>query len=257
MCPHPRYGPPMGVHANHRAFWRHLARICDGEVEEVPGGLLVATGIPAAGFNQLHGDAVEAAAGFFDARGLPWRIIAEQPSPVIDAFAAGRGVAREPRYPILTLPAADSVAPPETPLMVARARDVAQLRAFVDCAAAGYRTDPALLRPLAHKRALADDDLRVYLGRLDGRCVAVSIGVRHGETIGVYFVAVRRENRRQGFGAAVTWRAAYDGFADGASTAVLQATNAGYPLYTGMGFGHIGDYHLWDFPGKGSPPPSA
>jgi GNAT superfamily N-acetyltransferase len=244
------------AHGNHREFWRQLARVCDGVVEEVPGGLVVETGIPATGFNQLHcgadaddAAAIDAAARYFDHRSLMWRIISERPSIAAEIFATRRGVEREPLYPILTRPVDGAVPPPATSLTLTRAGDVADLRAFVDCAAAGYRMDPALLKPLAHQRALAEDGLRFHLGLLDGRCVAVSVGVRWAATVGVYFVAVRRGFRRRGFGAAITWQAIRDAAVDGADVAVLQATTSGFPLYAGMGFGQVAEYHMWDLPG--------
>ena len=49
--------PVRASHANHRAFWRHLARACHGESVDVPGGLLVRTGIPESAYNQVHLDA--------------------------------------------------------------------------------------------------------------------------------------------------------------------------------------------------------
>jgi GNAT superfamily N-acetyltransferase len=201
------------AHRNHQAFWRQLARVCDGAALEVPGGLLVATG--------------------GRVRAGPWRRTA----------TAG---------PMLTMPVDGAVPPPETPLIMTTAGDVADLRAFVDCAAAGYRMDPALLKPVAHRRALADDSLRFHLGRIDGRCVAVSVGLRCAETIGGYFVAVRRGYRRRGFGAAITSHAIQDG---GVGTAVLQVTSPAYPLYVGMGFTKVADHHLCDLPAGQTPTP--
>lgn len=245
------------AHHNHQAFWRQLARVCGGVVDEVSGGLLITTGISAAGFTQLHcGDGVDdtraiaSAATYFDRRRLGWRIISERPSPAADAFAARRGVAREPLYPVMAMPVSGTPPPLETPLALTTAGDLADLRAFVDCAAAGYRMDPALLKPIAGERALADDSLRFHLGRVDGRCVAVSVSVRHAQTVGVYFVAVRRGYRRRGFGATITGHAIREGADDNVDTAVLQATSSGYPLYAGMGFAKIADYHLWDLPAR-------
>ncbi|KZF09427.1 hypothetical protein A2J03_02620 [Rhodococcus sp. EPR-157] len=232
-----------------------MSRICDGAVHDLPGGTVVATGIPATGFNQLHLEADEnsvlaAAEAIFDRRGVDWRIISHVNSAAAQQYSEHRGIERQPLYPVMAIPAATAVPPPSTALTFTTAGDVADLRAFVDCAAAGYRMDPAILKPIAHQRALADDSIRFHLGWIDGRCVAVSVGVRNESTIGIYFVAVRRGHRRSGFGAAVTWMAMKDGFDRGADAAVLQATTPGYPMYTGMGFTTIGDYRLWDIPAR-------
>jgi ribosomal protein S18 acetylase RimI-like enzyme len=274
--------------ANHQAWWRHVAAACDGAVQEVPGGLLVATGIGLAAFNQLHCDpgADEAeligrAAGWFGGRGLPWRIITGQPSPAADTAAARLGGRAERPDPVLTLdlthrrPAESGRAESgraetgpaggggavsgrpvsgqserggaETdPIEITVAATVPELRAFVDCLAASYRTDPALLRPLAGRAMAADPAVRVLLaGR--GPVVAVGVSVRHGGTVGVYAVGVRRGHRRRGLGRAVT-AAAIGAGAGQARLAVLQATPAGVPLYTAMGFRRAGTCYLWDFP---------
>lgn len=163
------------LHRNHRAFWRHWARACGGEVEETPHGLLVATGVEAAPFNQFHarpgGDeraGAQRARAYFGARGLP----------------------------------------------------------------------------------LDQPDFRAYLGRIDGRCVAISVGVHDDDTVGVYVVGVTGRCRSRGFGRALTARAIDDGMARGARYAVLQATAAGYRMYAGMGFREVGAYHMWDMPGR-------
>lgn len=251
-------GKTIDIHSangNHLAFWRHVSRICDGAVHDLSGGTVVETGISATGFNQLHLEADEdsvlaAAEKIFERRAVDWRIISHLNTAAAQRYAERRGIDRQPLYPIMAIPAAEAVPPRPTALTVRTAVDVADLRAFVDCAAAGYRMDPAVSKPIAHKRALADDSIRFHLGWIDGRCVAVSIGVKCDSTIGIYFVAVRRGHRRSGFGAAVTWIAMKDGFDRGADAAVLQATTPGYPMYTGMGFTTIADYRLWDIPAR-------
>jgi GNAT superfamily N-acetyltransferase len=233
-----------------------MARVCGGTVEEISSGLIVATGIRAAPYNQVHcraeGDdakVIEAAAAYFSECGLPWRIVSERPSPAADVFGERHGIGREPLYPILSMAIERPYPPLSDPLLaVVAAGDVADLRDFVDCAAASYRLDPAILRSIVHRRATEDPNVQFYVGRLDGRCVAISVGVREGDTIGVYFVGVRRGYRRRGFGRILTQRAIQDGAEAGACTAVLQATSAGYPLYLGMGFRKMADYHLWDIP---------
>jgi len=244
------------LHTNHQAFWRHMARSTGGTHRELPGGaLIVATGIAATAYNQLHCDgadsaAIAEAAAFFDDRGLPWRISGIEPGAAADSFAAARGVALEPLYPIMSRAAVGVDPAPAGDFTVDVARTVDDVREFIDCAAASFGHAPELIEALAGPETVADPRFRLYLGRSGGRCVAVSVGVLVPQdgTVGVYFVGVRAESRRRGFAREVTARAIADGAGQGAATAVLQATPAGYPVYTRMGFTHAGDYLLWDFP---------
>lgn len=243
------------LHRNHQAFWRRFAGACGGTVEDASDGLIVTTGVPAAPFNQLHcppegspSAALHRAREHFRRSGLPWRVVCEQRSDGVAEFARRLGVEPEPPYPVLSLPLERWRPAPDRPeLAVSAARTIPDLRAFTDCAGASYRHDPGLLRPLVSRATLADPDFRIYLGRVDGRCVAISVGVWDGETVGVYVVGVRRGFRRRGLGRAMTDRAIREGAARGARCAVLQATTAGQPLYTAMGFRRAAEYHLWDF----------
>jgi GNAT superfamily N-acetyltransferase len=84
--------------------------------------------------------------------------------------------------------------------------------------------------------------------RLVGAHVEPVPSVRSGDSVGIYFVAVKRGFRHRGFGAAVVQYAIQAGFQTGAKLAVLQATTSGFPLYVNMGFTHVADYHMWDLP---------
>ncbi|GGN85716.1 hypothetical protein GCM10010112_66440 [Actinoplanes lobatus] len=238
-------------HVNHRSFWRHLARVCGGESLEIPGGLLVRAGLPGGSWNQLHldpGDGQEAAldrAGkYFAGHGLPWRLYAERESPAADAFAARHGVPMQPRYPVLNRPAGP-LDDPVDGLETSDAAGLDDLREFIDCAGASYGLDPAVLGPLVSPRAFDDPAFRFHLGRHAGRVVAVSVSVQHADTVGVYFVGVRPEQRRHGFGRAVTAHAVRA--VPGAGTAVLQATPAGLSIYQDMGFHIVTEYRYWNF----------
>lgn len=230
----------MGAsHANHRVFWRHLARACHGESVDIPGGLLVRTGIPESAYNQLHLDADAA-------HGLPRRVYAEQDSP------GGGHVRRAVRRPGGAV--VSRAEPPgrsgwrlgDRGLELSFASGLAELRAFVDCAGAAYRFNSALLTPLVHQRALDDPALRLHLGRLGGQVVAIGVSVRHEDTVGIYFVGVRRQHRRHGFGRLLTGQALRA--VPEARVAVLQATSAGLSLYQNMGFAVVAEYRLWDLP---------
>ncbi|MFD1374307.1 GNAT family N-acetyltransferase [Actinoplanes sichuanensis] len=245
------------LHVNHQTFWRHMARGTGGSVHETVDGLRIFTGVVAAPFNQIHchgtddAAAIDQAASYFGDRRMPWRIVCAAPSPSAHRYAEQHGVSQEPLYPImaLDLTTAAPTLPCPAELTVTAAVSIEDVREFIDCAGAAFGHDPELIEAMCRPQTLADDDFRLYLGRVDGRCVAISVGVgvrEHG-TIGAYFVGVRPEARGRGYGRAVTERALADGATWGARTAVLQATPAGYPVYLKMGFAQVGDYHLWDF----------
>lgn len=244
-------------HGSHRAFWRHLARVCAGESLDLAGGLLVRTGIPGSPYNQLHLDpgadqepALEQAHGYFAEHGLPWRIYAEEDSAAADTFAARFGVHAQPLYPVLNRPVDQAEGPVTGELELSVASDLAELRAFIDCAAAAYRHSSALLKPLVHRRALTDPALRFHLGRLDKRVVAVSVSLHEQDTVGIYMVGVRRQHRGRGFGRLITGQALHA--VPQAKTAALQATSAGLSLYRSMGFTVVAGYRLWDLPAAGA-----
>jgi ribosomal protein S18 acetylase RimI-like enzyme len=82
----------------------------------------------------------------------------------------------------------------------------------------------------------------LYLGRWLGEPMAVSMGVRSGEMIGVYNVAVLPRGRRHGMGGAMTAHVLEEGRDTGAKTASLQASAEGLSLYQKMGFVVVGRF---------------
>ncbi|HWS34405.1 MAG TPA: GNAT family N-acetyltransferase [Actinoplanes sp.] len=241
------------LHTNHLSFWLHLARCTGGTYWKLPRGVMVDTGINAAAYNQVHcaaddEESIAEAAGYFGKRELPWRVVSSGPASVTSV----RGVERAPLYPILRRDAvaSEDAGVPVEGLTVEVARTVDDVREFTGCAAAAFGYEADLLEPMIGPEAVADERFQIHLGRAEGRVVAVAVGVTvpKDRTIGVYFVGVRPESRNRGFGRAVTARVIGDAAAGGAGTAVLQATPAGLPVYTGMGFTEVGAYLLWDFP---------
>nr|WP_239062501.1 GNAT family N-acetyltransferase [Streptomyces sp. SID13031] len=245
-----------GMHRNHQAFWSQMARTAGGEVDQLAGGLLVTTGIPAAPFNQLHCDpgmegssTIAEAAAHFEKLGLPWRIVCEAQSPEAEEFSRERHGESQPLYPILSRDVEQGRAPtPVAGLQFVTAGDLGDLQAFVNCAGACYQHDPALIQKLVSSEALVDEDFQFHLGMVAGDCVAISVGVSNGQTAGAYFVGVRPEHRGKGYGRALTEQALLGATSAQTRTAVLQATPDGLPVYLRMGFRHVGDYHNSDLP---------
>jgi predicted acetyltransferase len=63
-----------------------------------------------------------------------------------------------------------------------------------------------------------------------------------GATAGVYNVATPQRFRARGYGEALTWAAIDEGATRDCRVAILQSSDAGYPIYKRMGFVEIGRY---------------
>ena len=85
-----------------------------------------------------------------------------------------------------------------------------------------------------------------FTGLIDGQPVAVSSTVMAGGLAGVYAVAVVPAFRGRGIGTAMTLHAMAEGRRRGATTAVLQATEMGKPVYEKIGFSTAFAYELFE-----------
>lgn len=82
----------------------------------------------------------------------------------------------------------------------------------------------------------------MFVGYLDAEPVATSLVSVTGEVAGVYNVATVEAWRGRGLGAALTWSAIGAGARRGASSASLQASDLGRPVYERMGFELVDRY---------------
>jgi GNAT superfamily N-acetyltransferase len=94
------------------------------------------------------------------------------------------------------------------------------------------------------------DGVAAFLGDLDGRPAGISMTIVNHGVAGVYWVGATEEARGRGLGRAVTAAAVNAGLEMGATSASLQASPMGEPIYRQMGFETIYDYRLYL-----SPPP--
>lgn len=92
---------------------------------------------------------------------------------------------------------------------------------------------------------MGEPPMTYYAIRRAGVMVCTSAVFRHGGVVGVYAVATVPEARRQGLGAFATAeplrRAGQSGFRVG----VLQSSEAGHPVYLGLGFRDYGEVALF------------
>ena len=99
-----------------------------------------------------------------------------------------------------------------------------------------------LLAPVVHG---ATESIRIAVLSLDARPAATALVATQGELAGIYSVATVPESRGRGLGRAATLAVLHDARDRGASTAVLESTEMGYPVYRGIGFRDLGDFRVY------------
>jgi hypothetical protein len=88
--------------------------------------------------------------------------------------------------------------------------------------------------------------LTAWVGFLEGVPVATSAVSMQAGLAGVYNVATIPSARGKGIGAALTWTAVSAGASSGATISILQASEAGQPVYARMGFATPARYRQFE-----------
>lgn len=86
------------------------------------------------------------------------------------------------------------------------------------------------------KILMGSPEVRLYLGRIDGKAIGTSMMFLSSGVAGLYQVEVLPEQRRQGIGTAMTIAPMEDARQLGYRIAVLQASKMGEPVYRKIGF---------------------
>jgi hypothetical protein len=131
--------------------------------------------------------------------------------------------------------------PPELEIRVGR-------EALLDHAAIsapGFGTPVDIVRRVLTQDLLDSEEIALYTGYVDGTAVSSSFGYIVDSIVNIFDVVTLSGHRRRGYGAAMTMRAAIDGFKAGCDFAFLEATPMGFPVYRRLGFEAIFDYRLW------------
>lgn len=230
-----------------------LARLT-GETLDEPDLFVYITRLPSAFFNgvartSLTADAVDARVAQVQARlrqhgvaGTWWITPATQPGDLEQRLLA-HGFTGPDAMPAMSVDLdtiADDLAPPPVGVTIERVRDSAQARAFADTGTAGFGMRGAfadgMRDALLRLDSGADAPTRMYLARLDGQPVAVSLLILGGGVAGIYNVVTLEHARRRGIGAAITVAPLRDARALGYRLGVLQASPMGAPVYRRLGF---------------------
>lgn len=239
-----------------RCFGRHLSNatlIDDGEVfgvmTEIP--LTFFSGIGSA---DVRGDVAPVVERFREKRvpfrwwitpstrpaDLPERLEREGMRYVYDSG----GMVAEMKHAPLDKPLPDG-------LEIRRIRDVESLSDWSDVLLPVFNLQPsdaALWRTAFSQIGFHDDaEWAHFVGYAGGLPVATTSVMMAGDLVGVYHVATLPSARGRGFGAALTLAGMRHGRERGATTAVLQSSPMGEPVYRALGFERVCRLSMYDW----------
>ena len=243
------------ANANFLASFRTLVQhSANGEVREFGRVFAFATRFPVSLFNgcvvtgQSSPDDLRGALGWVRDQRVPYCVWIAESIGELGAVAAEFRLERDRvSYPNMVL---DPVPEPPSPaenVSVVRVGTSRELEHFFDVS-----VDLGMARELAERvfspRFVADPDVELFTGWLEGQPAGTSLAIRSGEVSGVYNVGVVPGARRRGVGTALTWASVAAGRAWGCEPIVLQATEMAIPMYEAMGFRTVASYAVFREP---------
>lgn len=128
-------------------------------------------------------------------------------------------------------------------LEIVRVRHQRELDRALAVMAAGFEVPTAIVQALYGPATAEAPGVANYLVMVDGEPVSTATSWLGDRGVGIFNVATPAPFRGRGYGAAVTARAAEEGFAAGANLAWLQSSHLGESVYRRMGFRQV-DTHL-------------
>jgi ribosomal protein S18 acetylase RimI-like enzyme len=162
------------------------------------------------------------------------------------ALAASHKLTRSDDIPVMATGGPVNVA--DIDCLSIRELNSDEARLHADLAGPAFDAPPAMLAQLITAEILQRPEVRGYVGEVAREPVATAISVTLRDGAGIFNVATPDLHRRRGYGAAITARAAADGFAAGAKWVWLQSTDAGYHVYERLGFTTLERWPVWNSP---------
>ncbi len=166
-------------------------------------------------------------------------------TPAVEEAARQLGFTSEERVPGMVAGPDDLGDPPVRDIHVIRVETADGLAQALSVAATSFGV-PAEIPAAMYGLEVAElEGFHYYLGRVGERDVATAAGFTIEGTVGIFNVATLPADRGRGYGAAITARAARDGFDSGADLAGLQSSLMGESMYSGLGFREVETYTLF------------
>ncbi len=222
-----RYRPHPGRHALYDGF--ALTTLGDGDSD---GNFVLV-------FGSVPPERVFArASAFFDGAGYSVTVEVGAAQPMEDAVQSRGWLLdeEEPALVLSTLPAI--LPPPPLDLVIHEATTEAQFADFFALTHTATPWVPSL-------DAATDPAVCVLVGYRNGAAVATSRITCFGAVGEISGVGTVPEQRRQGFGTAMTWAAIAAGIRRGCEAISLTASPMGEPVYVKMGFAPVCTYRTY------------
>lgn len=141
---------------------------------------------------------------------------------------------------VLDLYAMEADLPHPARLAIELVDDEETFKQHIDTMIVGFEFPEAMAHYMSHRHYgrmfLNDPAVRYYVGRFDGKPVAISLLFLCEGIAGIYNVATIPQMRHRGFGTAMTRHALLEALDLGYHVAVLQASEMGVPVYRHLGF---------------------
>ncbi|WP_435348558.1 GNAT family N-acetyltransferase [Haloarchaeobius sp. HRN-SO-5] len=235
-----------------RAFGMLAAEARSGESRQFGPLTVAAAGVPAPIFNRVFvfdvppvGE-LSAAVAWLAERDVPfWVTVTDPAVEAVETHRADLDLVKAAEQPGMAMAPLDEIPPRDPVAEFAEVTDPAERDEFstVTASAFGWPRDVVAQ---VDRAALAADDIRLFLGRVDGQPAASGLLIQSGHVAGVYTIGVVEELRRRGIGEAMTWEVLRAGREAGCQVGVLQSSEMGAPLYEGMGFETVVTYHHFE-----------
>lgn len=239
------------------AVWERFCQALPGSRFEHRDGYIwtVSPEVPVAQLNGVWpvddaaAGALEGALHEVTALGLPYSVqVRAGRTPRFEQEAERLGLLVESELPGMLVEPGELADVDVSDLQLIRVQTSDGLAQALALAAEGFAAPPDLFAPLYAREVAELEGLAIYIGRVGDVDVTTGVGFTLHDSVGLFTIATPPAHRGRGYGAAVTARAARDGFAAGARFAYLQSSSAGYDVYRRLGFRDVERYLLYTAP---------
>ena len=133
-----------------------------------------------------------------------WVTVTEPAVEVVENHRVDLDLVKAAEQPGMAMAALDGIPPRDSVAEIAEVTGPDERDEFSTVTASAFEL-PLDVAEQVDQAALAADDVRLFLGRVDGHPAASGLLIRSGHVAGVYNIAVVEEFRRQGIGEAMSW----------------------------------------------------